>query len=307
MMKRQFFFFIFFFVQLVYSQNFQVKEITISAELIGDLYKTKNSKTIVLLIAGSGPTDRNGNSSLTQNNSLKFLAENLAKQNFDVFTYDKRVVYLLKNKKKIPTLDFRHGIDDAITIANYLKNNLKYKNIVITGHSEGSLIGMVAAQKNATAFISLAGAGKTIDKILSEQIIKQAPILVEENEKILKQLKAGQKVTNVFPLLKSLYSEQNQPFIIEWIQIDPTKEIAKLEIPVLIINGTKDIQVGEENAELLHQAQPKATKVIIKNMNHIFKQIDNDSENMASYNNPKLPIQPELIEVIVKFLKSNIK
>lgn len=289
-----------------FSQNYEVKELKVSEELIGDLYETPNKETVILLIAGSGPTDRNGNTlGVAVNNSLKYLAEGLAENNYDVFTYDKRVVYLLKNNKEIPTMDFQHGINDAETVISYLKNTLGYKNIVVAGHSEGSLVGMTASQKNVSAFISLAGTGNTIDVILKEQIKKQAPMLNDANAKILEQLKEGKIVKDVNPMLQSLYGEQNQPFLIDWIKRNPQNEIAKLNIPVLIINGTKDIQVEEKEAELLHKANPKSTMVIIDNMNHIFKEIEKDDENMASYNNPNLPIQKDLTTVIVHFLNEN--
>lgn len=289
-----------------FSQNYDVKELKMSEELIGDLYETPNKKTVILLIAGSGPTDRNGNTiGVAVNNSLKYLAEDLAENNYDVFTYDKRIVYLLKNNKEIPTMDFQHGINDAETVISYLKNTLGYKNIVVAGHSEGSLVGMTASQKNVSAFISLAGTGNTIDVILKEQINKQAPMLNDANAKILEQLKEGKIVKDVNPMLQSLYDEESQPFLIDWIKRNPQTEIAKLNIPILIINGTKDIQVETKEAELLHRANPKSTMVIIDNMNHIFKKIEKDEENMASYNNPDLPTQKDLTKVIVHFLNEN--
>ena len=287
-----------------FAQAFNAKEIQVSEQLIGDLYDSSNNETVILLIAGSGPTTRNGNSlGMAVNNSLKFLAEGLAENNYDVFTYDKRVVYLLKNQKEIPTLDFQHGIDDAETIVDYLKNDLKYKSIIIAGHSEGSLIGMYVAQKNVDAFISLAGSGSPIDEILREQINKQAPMLNEVNDKILTELKAGNIVKDVHPMLQALYMEHNQPYLIDWMQRNPQTEIAKLSIPILIINGTKDLQVEPKEAELLHQANPNSTVVIIENMNHIFKEITKDEENLASYSNPNLPVQKDLITTIVNFLK----
>src|SRR5690554_6148503 len=286
------------------AQNYEVKEINISEELTGNLYKTTNNETVILLIAGSGPTDRNGNTmGMSVNNSLKFLAEGLAENNYDVFTYDKRVVYLLKNNKEIPSVDFQHGIDDAATIIDYLKNDLGYKNVVVAGHSEGSLVGMSAIQNNGSAFISLAGSGSPIDEILREQINKKAPMLNEANDKILTELKAGNIVKDVHPMLESLYAEQSQPFLIDWMKRNPQTEIAKLNIPVLIINGTKDIQVEVKEAELLHKANPNSTLIIIENMNHLFKEITKDEENMASYNNPDLPVQEELITTIVSFLQ----
>lgn len=291
-----------------FSQNYKVEEIKVNEQLIGDLYDSPNNETVVLLIPGSGPTDKNGNTlGAANNNSLKYLAQGIAENNYDVLTYDKRVVYILKNKLEIPEFDFQHGIDDAKTIVDYLKNTKGYKNVIIAGHSEGSLIGMIAAQNNTNAYISLAGSGKPIDEILQEQVNKQAPMLNEANIKILKDLKAGTIVKDVHPFLKGLYAEQNQPFLIDWMKYNPQTEIAKLKLPILIINGTKDIQVGVENAELLHKAVPSSQKVIIENMNHIFKEITKDEQNMASYNNPDLPIQKELVTTIINFINQNIK
>lgn len=291
-----------------YSQNYKVEEIKVNDQLMGDLYDSPNKETVVLIIPGSGPTDRNGNTlGAANNNSLKYLAQGIAENNIDVLTYDKRVVFILKNKLEIPDLDFQHGIDDAKTIVDYLKNTKGYKNVIITGHSEGSLIGMIAAQNNTKAYISLAGSGKPIDEILEEQVNKQAPMLNEANVKILKELKAGNIVKDVHPFLKSLYAEHNQPFLIDWMKYNPQIEIAKLKLPILIINGTKDIQVGVENAELLHQTSPSSQKVIIENMNHVLKEITKDEQNMASYNNPDLPVQKELVDTIVNFVNQNIK
>lgn len=291
-----------------FSQNYNVEEIKVNDQLMGDLYDSPNKETVVLIIPGSGPTDRNGNTiGIATNNSLKYLAQGIAENYIDVLTYDKRVVYFFKNKLEITTSDFRHGIDDAKTIVDYLKNTKKYKNVIIAGHSEGSLIGMNVANQNTTAFISIAGSGKPIDEILEEQINKQAPMLNEANVKILKELKAGNIVKEVNPFLISLYAEHNQPFLIDWMKYNPQTDIAKLKLPILIINGTKDIQVGVENAELLHQAVPSSQKVIIENMNHIFKEITKDEQNMASYNNPNLPVQKELVDTIVNFINKNIK
>lgn len=289
-----------------YAQNFKVDEKKITPELIGDLYDSPNKETVVMLIAGSGPTDRNGNTlGMAVNNSLKLLAEGLYNSGFDVFTYDKRVVYLLKNDKEVPTFGFQHGIDDARTVADYLKKTLGYKHIVIAGHSEGSLIGMLISDSDVDGYISLAGSGRPIDEILKEQINRQAPMLNEDSDRILNQLKQGNKVKDVPPMLQALYTEQNQPFLMEWMKWNPQTEIAKLKIPVLILNGTKDIQVMEKEAALLHKAQPASEMVIINNMNHIFKNIEKDEDNIPSYNNPDLPVHPELTTSIVAFLKKH--
>src|SRR5690606_38698563 len=126
-----------------------------------------------------------------------------------------------------------------------------------------------------------------------------------DTNKILTQLKEGKIVKDINPMLQSLFAVQNQPFLIDWISRNPQTEIAKLNIPILIINGTKDLQVGQKEAELLHKANPKSSIKIIEKMNHVFKEIQNDEENIASYNKPELPIQKELAPSIVSFLKQN--
>jgi fermentation-respiration switch protein FrsA (DUF1100 family) len=105
-------------------------------------------------------------------------------------------------------------------------------------------------------------------------------------------------------MLSSLFRESIQPYMISWIKYNPRDEIKKLKIPILIINGTKDIQVPEIDAQLLHESNSKSKLVIIENMNHIFKEIKIDEDNLKSYSNPKLPVIPELIECISKFTKS---
>jgi fermentation-respiration switch protein FrsA (DUF1100 family) len=88
------------------------------------------------------------------------------------------------------------------------------------------------------------------------------------------------------------------------MKYNPTEEIAKLEIPILIINGSFDIQVDTTEAELLKEANPKAELVILDKMNHVFRKIEGDNlENTKAYNEPNRPLHPELISVLVNFIK----
>lgn len=106
-------------------------------------------------------------------------------------------------------------------------------------------------------------------------------------------------------MLASLFRESVQPCMISWIKYNPQDEIKKLKIPVLVINGTKDLQVSISEAELLKQAKPDAKMEIIENMNHLFKEIKGDEkENMATYTNPDLPVMKELISKINLFIKA---
>jgi predicted alpha/beta hydrolase len=139
--------------------------------------KQNASKAVALIIAGSGPTDRDGNNPAMRNNSLKMLAEAMNKNGIVSLRYDKRGIARSRNAGlKEADLRFENYVDDAKAWINYLKKELKFTTIFVIGHSEGSLIGMIASQyKNVTKFVSIAGAGQPADKIIREQLKNQPP------------------------------------------------------------------------------------------------------------------------------------
>ncbi|KLT67636.1 serine aminopeptidase domain-containing protein, partial [Flavobacterium sp. ABG] len=135
------------------------------------------------------------------------------------FSYDKRIIaQMMAGTVNEATLSFDDFVNDAKDVFTYFKNQKKYNKIIIAGHSEGSLIGMLAANNNADAFISLAGAGRTIDAVLTEQIEKQAPFLKEEVQKDLEILKSGKTFELKNQMLASLFRTSVQPYMISWIK-----------------------------------------------------------------------------------------
>ena len=106
--------------------------------------------------------------------------------------------------------------------------------------------------------------------------------------------------------LSSIFNIEIQPFMMNWMQYNPTESIKNLKIPILIINGSKDLQVSINEANVLKEAAPEATLKIIENMNHVLVPIlGDDLENSKSYNEPNRKISKELIEHIVTFIESN--
>ena len=203
------------------------------------------------------------------------------------------------------TLSFEDFINDAKEAFTYFKNQKKYNKIIIAGHSEGSLLGMVAANNSAEAFIFIAGAGRSIDAVIVEQLEKQAPFLKEEVLKNFEILKSGKTFELKNEILAALFRTSVQPYMISWLKYNPQDEIKKLNIPILIVNGTKDLQVSVSEAELLKKALPTAELVIIDLMNHVFKEIKGDTtENMKLYNDPYLPISAQLLNTITRFIKA---
>ncbi len=111
-------------------------------------------------------------------------------------------------------------------------------------------------------------------------------------------------MADVPPYLNALFRSSVQPYMISWLKYDPQLEIAKLEQPVLIIQGTTDLQVTQEDAERLAKANSKAVKKIIPEMNHVLKTVPLEGqENIQSYNQPDLPINSELVQAITTFIK----
>jgi len=265
----------------------------------------KDSKIVALIIAGSGPTDRDGNNPSMTNNSLKMLAEELAKVGISSLRYDKRGIGKSKSSGlKEVDLRFDNYINDASHWIEYLNNLSSFNKVVVIGHSQGSLIGMVASQqKSVDKFISIAGAGQPIDQIIRKQLKAQSPIVIEQSTPILDKLLQGKTVEKVPSFLNSLFRPSIQPYMISWFKYDPQKEISKLNKPVLIVQGSTDIQVSLMDADKLAVANKKADKVVIQNMNHIFKEATLDRQtNLQTYNQPDLSIKPELVKAIRDFV-----
>lgn len=250
---------------------------------------------VALIIAGSGPTDRDGNSAMTKNNSLKMLSAALLQRGIATLRYDKRGVgESMVAGGSESSLRFDDYVDDAKGWVALLKEDKRFSKVVVIGHSEGSLIGMIAAV-NADQFVSIAGVGRPANQLLLEQIGAQSKQAADAAAPIFDSLKNGFTVKHVPVMLLSLFRPSVQPYMISWFKYDPQVEVAKLRIPVLLIQGTNDIQVSVEDAKRLAAANPKATLVLIEKMNHLLKLVEGDrAANMKTYNEPDLPIVPEI-------------
>lgn len=293
---------------------------TPTAVLYGTLERpqSRSRLPVVLIIAGSGPTDGDGNSHLLPgaNNSLKMLAEALAARGIASVRYDKRGVGVTgkamqlaaektKSVLREEDLTFATYIDDAVRWGKQLLSDRRFSTLTVIGHSEGSLIGMVAAQRlGAHAFVSIAGAGRPVQQIILEQVRSQLPPdLLKTTEDILDQLAKGKTVASVPAELNVLFRPSAQPYLISWLRYDPLKEMTKLRIPVLIVQGTTDIQATLGDAKRLAVGNPAAKLLLIDGMNHVLKTVPNEKDKqVSSYSDPTLPVAPDLISAISKFV-----
>ncbi len=287
-------------VDTIYVQAGDIKIHTV-------LTKPENKKKhpLAIIIAGSGPTDLNGNQLAMSNNSLKYLSDALVKNQITTLRFDKRGIAGSKIKGlNEADLKIDNYANDVALLIKYFRHK-GYQDVYVIGHSEGSLIGLIALQDiKAKGFVSVAGVGNSADILLKNQLKPKLPAeYYSKVEILIDSIKNGHNVKNVPPQLYSLFRPSVQPYLISWFGYDPARLIKNINCPVMIIQGDKDIQVDVEEAKILKSNSPDAELIIIKNMNHIFKTIEGDvQENVASYTNPDLPVNEDLVSSIVKFI-----
>ena len=269
------------------------------------LVPAKENSPLVLIIAGSGPTDRDGNNISLQNNSLKMLAQGLYENNIASFRFDKRgIARSAAAGMAEEDLRFEHYIQDVQQWHLLLKDDSRFSSFIILGHSEGSLIGMIASQTvEPDKFISLAGPGFSMQATLRRQLADQPAYVLSMSLPILEQLEKGKTVDSVPPLINMLFRPSIQPYLISTFKYDPVIEISKVQSPVLIIQGTTDIQIQVEDAKKLAEANANSELVIIEGMNHILKKADaHRFLNLRTYGDPTLELKQGLIETITRFI-----
>ena len=274
----------------------------------GTLLESADSNSVLsIIISGSGPTDRDGNNTSLKSDYLKMLAEGLFENGVSSYRYDKRGVgNSIGNIQSGNDIKFIDYINDVVSIINHFKDIKEYKQIVVIGHSEGALIGMIASRLIADSFISIAGAGEDYLTLIQRQLSNRAPFVKSMSDSIIEQLRNNKIVDTVSPLMNNLFNPSNQRFLIDANRYKPVEEISKLDIPVLIVQGTNDIQIEETDAQMLDEAALKSRLEIIKGMNHVFRQAsENYLLNMQTYGNPELPIDNSLVNLIVDFLNED--
>lgn len=269
---------------------------------------------VALIVAGSGPTDRNGNSAgplRAQNNSNLYaiLAWQLADAGIASVRYDKRVIGDNLKKVDIATTSIDDFVADAIAGARKLVADRRFSKVILIGHSEGAGLVLQAANRGApvAGIVMLSGAGRPIGPVLREQISRQLPPedVVKWDSAFARYLR-GEPTGDVNPGLSTLLVPINRKFMQTWVKYDPAAEIARVKVPVLIVQGALDIQVSEADARALKAAQPAAKLVVIPWANHVFRAAANTDRatQLQLYTDPTLPIVPELTPAISDWIKS---
>jgi len=260
----------------------------------------------VLMIAGSGPTDRDGNNVLgVRGASYRLLAEGLKTKGVSTLRYDKRGI---GESKSAYRATFQTLVDDADLWATELHGTERVDCVWLLGHSEGALIALIVASKrhDICGLVLVSGPGRSMGDLMAAQFQANPanpPELVNAALHIIAALKAGHTVKDVPPLLQTIFSPGNQTGLMSEINVDPAALISKTKIPVLIMQGETDIQISVQDAKLLAAAQPSAKLVLLPGMNHVLKIAPADrTANLATYANSDLPLAPGVVDSIATFV-----
>jgi len=269
---------------------------------------------VALIVAGSGPTDRNGNSAgplRAQNNSNLYaiLAWQLANAGIASVRYDKRVLGENLQKVDIKKTSIDDFVADAIAGARKLVGDRRFSKVILIGHSEGAELVLQAVNRGAPAsgIVMLSGAGRPIGPVLREQISQSLPReeVVKWDSAFARYLRS-EEPSEVHLALKSLLQPANRKFMQSWVKYDPTAEIARARVPVLIVQGGRDIQISEADARALKAAQPAAKLLVIPSANHVFRAAPSTDRTaqLRLYTDPTIPIVSELAPAIADWIKA---
>jgi pimeloyl-ACP methyl ester carboxylesterase len=283
--------------------------------LRGTMVQPSKDAPLVLVIPGSGPTDRDGNNPLgVRAAPYRLLAEGLAAQGVGTVRIDKRGAFGSKGAV---------ADGNAVTIEDYVHDTRAWVEAIrahtgaqcvwLLGHSEGGLIALASAVKvdHLCGLILIAAPGRPLAGIIKEQLRANpanAPLLATADHAI-DELSAGRRVDTsaLPPALMPLFNPAVQGYLISLLSLDPAKLAGKVDRPMLIVQGQRDLQVSVADAERLKQAAPQATLLILPDTNHVLKQVTSDDRavNLATYAAPDLPLAPGVVDSIAGFVKAH--
>lgn len=292
-----------------HAASWKEREVNLDGELFGTLVmpEGKGEVDAALILAGSGPTDRDGNFPSGRNNSLKLLAHALGERGIASLRIDKRGVGdsigAAPEEEKLRAETY---VEDAVRWLELMEKEPRIRRVVALGHSEGALLATLAAERHdVSGLVLLTASGRPAPALIREQLAGNDldPALSARAEEILQGLEKGTRTDDVPPQLDMLYRPSVQPYLISWFKYDPAAELAKTDVPVLVVQGTRDLQQRPADGEKLAAARGGVTLITIDGMNHVLKTAPEDrAGNMALYVDPRASLAPGLADAVADFI-----
>jgi hypothetical protein len=266
------------------------------------------STPVVVIVAGSGPTDRNANGPFLNTNAYAMLAWGLAEQGIASLRYDKRGIGMSAGEGGDPTtLTTDHYVEDVAAAATALASDARFSKVILLGHSEGAGHVLQAANRGApqAGVVMVAGLGRRLAAVLHEQFARQADsTTVATIDSAFARFLRGDDPGEVPPIAQPVIVPQYRNFLRSMAAYDPQSEARRFAGPLLILQGTTDVQVTMEDAELLHAAQPRATLVRLEDVNHVLKPIASSDlqAQRETYRDPSMALAPSVAPAIADWI-----
>lgn len=278
-----------------------------------DIPQSPVAVPLVMFIAGPITIDRNGNTHLypDSNNTMKYLSEALVRQGVATLRFDKRGVGQSSSAVRDESeLRVEHYVDDAVAWTKKMQEDKRFSSIILLGYDESFLVAALAAKKiPADGIISVAGFGRPMQDIMLERAKIRFPSeLLKRTQSIVSALEQGKMVDTIPQLLYMILRPSIQPYLISQFKFHPAREFAKLQIPGLVIHGTKDFHFAPSEAAMLSQSNTLSKLVLIEGMTHSLRELSQEQlkpqapkSRFASIINP---LMPRLIGEIAEFCKT---
>jgi len=263
---------------------------------------------VAVIIAGSGPTDRNGNSVIgIRPNSYAQLAWRLAERGIATLRYDKRGMPGTQGTFDITRMTLEDFAADARAAAESLARDPRFSRVVFVGHSEGASLALIAARQGApiAGVVHVSGLGRALGEVLREQLSRQFDsATIVRYDTAMKYYLRGEQPADVPPQLAMLFLPVNQTFMRSLAAFGPPAAIRAVRQPVLIVQGETDLQASVADAERLHAARPDARLVVIPEANHVLKHVADRTMagQMRTYQDPSVPIVRDVVAAIADWI-----
>ena len=258
---------------------------------------------VALIIAGSGTTDHDGNGPQVKPGTLKKLSEQLVARNIATLRYDKRGAGGWKPEFGRPE-DFRfvNFVDDAAALVNYLRESGKFSKVIVVGHSEGGLVGILTTRRvPVDRLVLLVTAARRQGDLVKAQLEKTVPPDVfEPIAKAIDAVMAGQIVDPPPPGFS--VAPSMQPGIASAFTEDPIDPLKKVTEPTLIIGGGRDRQVARVDFAALSAASPVAKTLWLPDMNHVLVDVADEADDIKAYSDAERPLDPAMIDAVAAFV-----
>jgi pimeloyl-ACP methyl ester carboxylesterase len=216
----------------------------------------------VVLIPGSGQVDRDENSKRLRINAFREIANYLAGEGVASLRYDKRGVG--ESDGDFWKTGFYDNVSDALSALSFLKsqNEIRSDKIFLVGHSEGALIAtrLAGMDVDVAGAVLLAGASQSGEEILLWQTKQVTKGMKGFNKWLIDLLHIDVLKTQRIQLEKiknstkdwyrvQLIAKLNAKWMREFLSYNPAEDLSKIQVPVLAITGTKDIQVNPDDLD----------------------------------------------------------